>query len=234
MKTRNETGFTKKHPSNQGKELCSLLLLWVDIRIGDILIASQRNVTFPEALDRLFMEDDSKHEVDDLNDRWEPDTRQTEVGEKWNCIRVQSIVLELHGWKQICCCLSMIYIYIFPVLLWDGECGWDGADCPGIHNPDLLIYSVNSRGWRGEGAVFSYNSLNMTLVTETELLVYTKCFDLYCRLGVGCYIRYIVTSPHPSTHTDCKLLTAFKDLSLRKRFCVLEILLLLLLVFSER
>ena len=44
-----------------------------------------------------------------------------------------------------------IYIYIFPVLLWDGECGWDGADCPGIHNPDLLIYSVNSRGWRGEG-----------------------------------------------------------------------------------
>ena len=56
-------------------------------------------------------------------------------------------------------------------------------------------------GGRGEGAVFSYNSLNMTLVTEAELLVYTKCFDLYCRLGVGCYIRYIVTSPHPSTDT---------------------------------
>ena len=81
-KTRNETGFTKKQPFSQGKELCSLLLLWVDIQIGDILIASQRNVTFPEALDRLFMEDDSKHEVDDLNDRWEPDTQQTEVEEK--------------------------------------------------------------------------------------------------------------------------------------------------------
>ena len=90
---------------------------------------------------------------------------------------------------------------IFQVLLWDGERGWDGVDCPGIHNPDLLIYSVNSCGWRGEGVVFSYNGLNMTLVTETELLVYTKCFDLYCRLGVGYYIKYIVTSPHPSTHT---------------------------------
>ena len=76
-KTRNETGFTRKHPFSQGKELCSLLLLWVDIQIGDILAEMfQRNVTFPEALDRLFMEDESRHEVDDWNDRWEPGTQQ--------------------------------------------------------------------------------------------------------------------------------------------------------------
>ena len=94
----------------------------------------------------------------------------------------------------------MIYIY-FKFFCGTVSVGGMGVDCPGIHNPDLLIYSVNSCGWRGEGAVFSYNGLNMTLVTETELLVYTKCFDLYCRLGVGYYIKYIVTSPHPSTHT---------------------------------
>ena len=34
-------------------------------------MASEKNVSFLEALDRIFMDDDSEYEVDDSDDGWE-------------------------------------------------------------------------------------------------------------------------------------------------------------------
>ena len=44
------------------------------IEISENTMACQRNVTFAEVLNRLFMDDDmGMYEVDELDNSWEPD-----------------------------------------------------------------------------------------------------------------------------------------------------------------
>lgn len=44
-------------------------------------MASQENASFSEALDRCFMDGESKYEVGDSDDGWEPDSHITEEEE---------------------------------------------------------------------------------------------------------------------------------------------------------
>ena len=63
----------------KGENSVTSYCICVYIQIGENMVASQRNVTFSEALGKLFKNNDSEYEADGSDNSWEPTCPQ--IGE---------------------------------------------------------------------------------------------------------------------------------------------------------